>query len=52
MILSENIGKIDYINICNPYTLENLDRISGEILIAMAVKIGKARLIDNLLIKA
>lgn len=51
MILSENIGKIDYINICNPHTLENLGRISGDILIAMAVKIGKARLIDNCLVK-
>ena len=51
MILSEKTGKIDYINICNPHTLENLDKISSDVLIALAVKIGKARLIDNRLVK-
>lgn len=42
--------KIDYINICNPITLEDKELIEDEILIALAVKVGKTRLIDNRLI--
>jgi len=42
--------KIDYINICNPITLEDKESLEGEILIALAVKVGKTRLIDNRLI--
>lgn len=42
--------RIDYITLCDPETLETVDRISGPILLAMAVKVGKTRLIDNSLI--
>ena len=42
--------KIDYINICNPITLDDKELIEDEILIALAVKVGKTRLIDNRLI--
>jgi pantoate--beta-alanine ligase len=38
---------IDYVSICNPHTLEETDTVAGENLIAIAVKIGKTRLIDN-----
>ncbi len=44
-------NKIDYIEIVDAGTLEPLQKISGNILIALAVYIGKARLIDNILIK-
>ncbi|OGL44922.1 MAG: pantoate--beta-alanine ligase [Candidatus Schekmanbacteria bacterium RBG_16_38_11] len=50
MILSQKIGEIDYISICAPDTLEELVEIRGKVLIALAVKIGRARLIDNRLI--
>jgi pantoate--beta-alanine ligase len=44
--------KIEYINIVNAETLENISHIKGKILTAVAVKIGPARLIDNILIDA
>lgn len=39
---------IDYIEIVDALTLKKIDTIEGEILIALAVKIGKPRLIDNM----
>ena len=42
--------KPDYIHICNPITLEDKELIEDETLIALAVKVGKTRLIDNRLI--
>ena len=52
LILSHPFTEIDYINICDPMSLEDVDRIEGEALLALAVKVGKARLIDNCLIGA
>ncbi len=46
--------KIDYISICDPETfeeIEDLKTMKTPILIAMAVYVGKTRLIDNTLIK-
>jgi pantoate--beta-alanine ligase len=39
--------KIDYIAVCDPETLENVDRVEGPTLMALAVWVGKTRLIDN-----
>ena len=44
----ESIRKIDYIEIVDKYTLQPAIEISGRELIAIAVYVGKARLIDNL----
>jgi pantoate--beta-alanine ligase len=38
---------IDYIAICDPYTLLDLEIIDRPALMALAVRIGKTRLIDN-----
>lgn len=43
-------GEIDYIEIVNTQKLEPLDTLAGEVLVALAVKIGKTRLIDNFII--
>ena len=40
--------KIDYISIVDPETMQPVDRISGPVLIALAVRLGATRLIDNL----
>jgi pantoate--beta-alanine ligase len=40
-------SKIEYIAVVNSETLEPLKEIKGKTLIALAVRIGKARLIDN-----
>jgi len=41
-------GKVDYISVCDRDTLENVKEVRGKALIALAVKIGPARLIDNI----
>jgi pantoate--beta-alanine ligase len=41
---------IDYIKICDPDTLEDIDEINRPALMAMAVKVGTTRLIDNMLL--
>ncbi len=42
--------EIEYISIVDAETLQNIDRIAGKVLTAIAVKIGSTRLIDNILI--
>lgn len=39
--------EIDYVSVCNPDTLEDVDMIEKEALMALAVKVGGVRLIDN-----
>lgn len=41
---------IDYIAICDPETLADIRTINGPALMALAVKVGKTRLIDNMLL--
>ena len=48
LIKMEPLAKIDYISIADADTLkEMLHRIKPPVLVSMAVKIGKTRLIDN-----
>jgi len=42
--------KIEYISIVNAETLESIDEIATEALAAVAVKLGPARLIDNIVL--
>ena len=49
LIGGEPLAAVDYISICDPASLDELARIDGPALVALAVKIGKTRLIDNLL---
>lgn len=39
----------DYVEVVDAETLEPVERLEGTILVALAVRIGKARLIDNLM---
>lgn len=50
-VRSQSKAKIDYIKICEPESLKEIEKISGEVLVLLAVWIGKTRLIDNFLIK-
>lgn len=50
IVSSEPRAEIDYIDIVDALTIEKIDAIQGEILMAMAVFIGKTRLIDNIMI--
>lgn len=51
MILCQPSAEIDYIEILNYDTFEEIEKIHGEVLIALAVKIGKTRLIDNITVE-
>jgi pantoate--beta-alanine ligase len=43
-------AKIQYISIVDAETLQNINKVTGKILAAVAVKIGSTRLIDNILV--
>ncbi|MHB0998011.1 MAG: pantoate--beta-alanine ligase [Armatimonadota bacterium] len=46
-ISTEPLAQIDYIQIVDANSLQSIDKIDNKALLAMAVKIGKTRLIDN-----
>lgn len=48
----EELARIDYVSLVCPKTMEELEFIKDEVLGAVAVYIGKTRLIDNFLIQA
>jgi pantoate--beta-alanine ligase len=43
-------GQIEYISIVDAETLESIEKIAGKVLAAVAVRLGPARLIDNILV--
>ncbi|HHX86936.1 MAG TPA: pantoate--beta-alanine ligase [Firmicutes bacterium] len=49
-IARQNLVKIDYVAVVDSDSLQDLEVITGSALLAVAVFIGKARLIDNLLV--
>ena len=46
-IENEPLAKIDYVKIVDAFTMQPVDKIEMPVLCAMAVYIGKTRLIDN-----
>lgn len=52
MIAEEKRAKAEYIEIVDAESLARLERVSGQVLIALAVWIGKTRLIDNIIIRS
>lgn len=51
LIRSANDAVIDYVEVVHPETLEGLTLLEDRALVALAVKFGRTRLIDNTLIK-
>lgn len=47
VILAEPLAKIDYISVVDALTMQPVDAVDRDVLVAMAVYIGKTRLIDN-----
>ena len=47
----EPLAKVEYAKLCDPETLDDVDEISQPAVLALAVRIGKARLIDNRMLK-
>jgi len=51
IIEREGRAQVDYISVCDPKRFEELEEVRGKAMIALAVHVGKARLIDNCLIE-
>jgi len=51
IIESEPLAKVDYVEIVDWNELQKVDKIDGPILMAVAVYIGKVRLIDNFIVE-
>ena len=49
-IQAQPLAKIDYVSAVDGVTMDPVDRIAGTVLVAMAVYIGKTRLIDNFIV--
>ncbi|MFO7495811.1 MAG: pantoate--beta-alanine ligase [Desulfobacterales bacterium] len=47
MIEAHPAALIDYVRICDPHTLDDVAAVAQPVLMALAVKVGAARLIDN-----
>lgn len=45
-------ARIDYVEFVDPESLESLKRLNGKVVVALAVQIGPARLIDNMVLNA
>lgn len=41
----------DYVKLVNTETMEDVERVEGEAVLAMAVRVGKTRLIDNIILR-
>ena len=46
-ILEHPYTEIDYVALCDPITLDDVNPLSEDTLMALAVRVGKTRLIDN-----
>jgi pantoate--beta-alanine ligase len=51
IINKESLAEIDYVSIADAKTLEELSRIESPAVASLAVRIGKTRLIDNILLE-
>ena len=52
IIDSEELSKIDYISVVDLKTMEDASDFNGDRLVAIAVYIGKTRLIDNFIYRS
>ena len=50
VIAGEELARLDYVSVADPVTLRELDRIEAQALVSLAVRIGRTRLIDNVVL--
>ncbi len=50
LVNSTELARIDYVGMVDAENLKNLKKVKGRVLIALAVYIGKVRLIDNIIL--
>jgi pantoate--beta-alanine ligase len=51
LLRKEPLAAIDYVSIADADTLQELDMIEGPVLASLAVRIGRTRLIDNMILE-
>jgi len=51
-LAKEPLAKVEYVTLCDAVNLQELDRLKGAALLALAVRIGQTRLIDNVVLEA
>ncbi len=51
LIQQQPLADIDYVSIADAETLDELDTLNPPVLVSLAVKIGKTRLIDNIVLE-
>jgi pantoate--beta-alanine ligase len=52
ILQSEPLVRMDYIQLCDARTLQDVDRVKGDVVVALAAYVGKTRLIDNLVYRS
>ena len=52
LIDQQPLAEIDYVSLVDPLSLAAIERVEQQALLALAVKFGKTRLIDNMLWEA
>jgi len=52
ILRSEPLVRIDYVQICDARTLQDVGRIEADVVVALAAYLGKTRLIDNLVYRS
>jgi pantoate--beta-alanine ligase len=50
VLAAEPLAQVDYVSVADAQTLEELTSVGGPALCSLAVRIGRARLIDNMLL--
>ncbi|GAI36608.1 unnamed protein product, partial [marine sediment metagenome] len=50
LIKKQPLANIDYVSVADAKTLDELDAVNSPALVSMAVRIGKVRLIDNIVV--
>ncbi len=50
VLAGEPLARVDYVSVADPLTLAELETVAGPALLSLAVRVGPARLIDNLVV--
>ena len=45
------VEAIDYVSVADAETLEELDTVGGRAMVSVAIRLGKLRLIDNIILE-
>ncbi len=51
MVARQPLADLEYVSVCDRINLKDTEKIDKDIVIAIAVQIGKARLIDNIIVR-